>query len=162
MLGFCCCCAAAGALAVMTAASDANRLRQLSLTTHDFTPLYWPPTCTDGSPIAVFEETCAEHAPWLTTFLIGADAASFADRQRRSRLKAGSNHAGLVYICTLHILRLASLPRELPMCMRNAPTYRRIACLALLRSLRGRLRAPRASRQRTPPVGRARTSWSYS
>jgi hypothetical protein len=27
------------------------------------------------------------------------------------------------------------------MCLCNAPTYRRIACLALLRSLRGRLRA---------------------
>jgi hypothetical protein len=57
------------------------------------------------------------------------------------RLEARGNHAGLVYVCTLHILRLAPFPWVLPMCLCDAPPYRRIACLALLRSLRGRLRA---------------------
>src|SRR5262249_43278469 len=63
----------------------------------------------------------------------------FCFRREQLRLTASSNHARLVHICTLHILRLA--PRVLPMCVCNAPTYRRIASLALLRSLRDRPRA---------------------
>ena len=55
------------------------------------------------------------------------------------RLKAGINHAGLVHVRSLHILRLPS--GDLLICLCDASTYRRIACLALLRSLRGRLRA---------------------
>jgi hypothetical protein len=97
---------------------------------------------TDGSLIVVLEETCAESCALAhNVFDRGQTPASFADTRRPLWLKAGSNHAGFVYVCTLHILRLTSLPWVLPMCLCNAPTYRRIACLALLRSLRGRLRA---------------------
>ena len=63
----------------------------------------------------------------------------FCFRREQLRLIASSDHARLVHICTLHILRLA--PRVLPMCLCNAPTYRRITSLALLRSLRDRPQA---------------------
>jgi hypothetical protein len=62
-----------------------------------------------------------------------------ADAEQSLRLETRIDHAGLVHVRPLHILRLAPFPRELPMCLCDASTYRRIACLALLRGLRGSL-----------------------
>src|SRR5262249_48724324 len=125
MLGFaccCCCCAAAGRLAARPTATNATRAGQ-------------------SLRMSFMED--------LLTFRLGTGRATeqphmgslYCRREQSLRLETRINHAGLVYVCTLHILRLAPVPRVLPMCLCNAPTYRRIACRALLRSLRGCLGA---------------------
>src|SRR5215831_12553779 len=115
MLGFaccCCCCAAAGRLTTILAATSAGR-------------------ASHGFRITFMED--------LLTFRLGIVLL----RTRAAlRLETGINHACLVHVRPLHILRLAPARlRVLPMRLCNAPTYRRIACFALLRGLRGRLRA---------------------
>src|SRR6516225_11371810 len=138
----CCCCAAAGRLPIIPAAKSAGK-------------------ASHGFRITFMEDL-------LTFRLGGGDRATphgiaLLKTRQALRLKAGCNHAGLVHVRTLHILRLAPARlRVLPMCLCNAPTYRRIACPALLRRLRGRLWACEHHGNARPPVGRATTSWSCS
>src|SRR5262245_17638458 len=120
MLGFCCCCAAAGRFAAIPMATNASRAGQ-------------------SLRMSFMED--------LLTFRLGTGKATeqphmgslYCRREQSLRLETRINHAGLVHVRPLHILRLAPLSRELPMCLRDASTYRRIACFALLRGLRGRL-----------------------
>src|SRR5262245_23053418 len=122
MLGFCCCCAAAGRFAAIPMATNASRAGQ-------------------SLRMSFMED--------LLTFRLGTGKATeqphmgslYCRRERSLRLETRISHAGLVHVRPLHILRLAPLPRVLPMRLCNAPTYRRITCLALLRGLRGSLRA---------------------
>src|SRR5262249_49220405 len=118
----CCCCAAAGRLPTIPAATSAGR-------------------ASHGFRITFMED--------LLTFRLGTGKATeqphmgslYCRREQSLRLETRISHAGLVHVRPLHILRLAPLPRVLPMRLCNAPTYRRITCLALLRGLRGSLRA---------------------
>src|SRR5215475_9041491 len=125
MLGFCCCCAAAGRFATIPAATNASRAR------HAFPMMFIRTLLTFRLRGGRAIETIEEPRMGLLD----------CRREQSLRLETRIDHAGLVHVRPLHILRLAPLPRELPMCLCDASTYRRIACLALLRSLRGRLRA---------------------
>src|SRR5262249_43583607 len=123
MLGFCCCCAAAGRLATIPAATNASRAR------HAFPMMFIRTLLTfrlrGGRTIERIEE------PRMGLL--------DCRREQSLRLETRIDHAGLVHVRPLHILRLPA--RVFPICLSNAPTYRRIACIALLRSLRDRLRA---------------------
>src|SRR5262249_47437946 len=118
-----CCCADAGTLAVTTA-HGANTPSQQFLVMIIF-----------ASSVMAARDGPAAGARFTIAPAFQRDDVE----QPALRLEARINHAGLVHVRPLHILRLAPVPRELPMCLCNAPTYRGIACFALLRGLRGRL-----------------------
>src|SRR6516164_1436224 len=119
MLGFCCCCAAAGRFATIPTATNASRAGQS------------------------FRMNFIED---LLTFRLGRGRALeqprvglfYCRREQSLRLETRINHASLVRVRSLHILRLPS--GDLLICLCDVSTYRRIACRGLLPSLRGRRR----------------------